>query len=134
MSLFQWITFRSMGDERGQLVALEGGRNIPFDIKRVYYLFDTKSQVARGFHAHKKLQQVVVCVSGQCRMILDNGHTREEAWMNSPARGLLIRDMIWREMHDFSPGCVLLVLASDFYDESDYIRSYEHYRRLLGHA
>jgi dTDP-4-dehydrorhamnose 3,5-epimerase-like enzyme len=127
MALFEWIDFKSMGDARGQLVALEAFRNIPFEIKRVYYLFDTQSQVARGFHAHKKLTQVLICLSGTCRIILDNGHIREEAWMNSPTQGLIIRDMTWREMHDFSPGCVLLVLADAYYDESDYIRNYSDF-------
>ncbi|MEG1654196.1 MAG: FdtA/QdtA family cupin domain-containing protein [Hafnia sp.] len=132
MSLIQWIHFPPLGDDRGSLVALEGGEAVPFAIRRVYYLFDTKPGVARGFHAHKKLQQVAVCVTGRCRMLLDDGQKREEVWLDSPTDGLLIGNMVWREMHDFSPDCVLLVLASENYDEADYIRNYEDFIRLSG--
>ena len=127
MSLIQWVDFPPLGDDRGSLVALEAGKTVPFDIKRVYYIFGTQSGVARGFHAHKNLKQVAVCVTGKCRMILDDGVTREEAWLDSPAKGLLISDLVWREMHDFSEDCVLLVLASEHYDETDYIRSYDDF-------
>lgn len=127
MSLLQWVDFPPLGDERGSLVALEANKTVPFDIKRVYYLFGTKEGVSRGFHAHKKLQQVAVCVTGKCRMILDDGKTREEAWLDSPTRGLIIDDLIWREMHDFSPDCVLLVLASEHYNEADYLRDYQKF-------
>lgn len=127
MSLFRWIEFNPLGDERGQLVALEEHRQIPFGIKRVYFLSQTRPDVSRGFHAHKDLEQVVVCVSGKCRMVLDDGKQREEAWLDSENKGLLISGMIWREMHDFSPDCVLLVLASEYYAEADYIRDYSDF-------
>ncbi|BFM49634.1 FdtA/QdtA family cupin domain-containing protein [Marinomonas sp. THO17] len=124
MSLIQLINFPSLGDDRGSLVALESQQSIPFDIKRVYYIFGTQEGVARGFHAHKQLKQVAVCVTGRCRMVLDDGKYREEVWLDSASKGILIEDMVWREMHDFSEDCVLLVLASEYYDESDYIRDY----------
>lgn len=127
MTLLNWIDFAVRGDERGSLVAIEGGKNIPFEIKRVYYIFGTGDDVARGFHAHKSLQQVAVCVSGKCRMVLDNGRIREDAWLDSPSKGLLIGDMVWREMHDFSPDCVLMVFASEYYDEGDYVRDYDSF-------
>lgn len=127
MSLIQWIDFPPLGDKRGSLVALESGKTVPFPIERVYYLFSTVFGVARGFHAHKKLQQVAVCVTGGCRMVLDDGARREEVWLSSPTRGLLIGNMVWREMHDFTSDCVLLVLASEHYDEADYIRNYEDF-------
>ena len=127
MSLVQWINFPSLGDERGSLVALEGAKTVPFEIKRVYYIFGTQPGVARGFHAHRKLRQVAVCVTGKCRMVLDDGEKREEAWLDSPNKGLVINEMVWREMHDFSSDCVLLVLASEHYDESDYIRLYSNF-------
>ena len=123
----QWINFPSLGDERGSLVALEGAQTVPFEIKRVYYIFATQPGVVRGFHAHRKLQQVAVCLTGKCRMVLDDGKTRENAWLDSPNKGLVIGDMVWREMHDFSSDCVLLVLASEHYDESDYIRLYSDF-------
>lgn len=130
MSLIHWTHFPPLGDDRGSLVALEGKKTVPFAIQRVYYLFGTNPDVSRGFHAHKKLQQVAVCVTGRCRMVLDDGKEREEVWLESPTEGLLIGNMVWREMHDFSPDCVLLVLASEHYDEADYIRSYEDFIRL----
>ena len=127
MCLIRTISFLSLGDDRGSLVALEALKTVPFEIKRVYYIFGTKHDVSRGYHAHRSLQQVAVCVSGKCRFVLDDGLQREAVWLDSPTKGLLIGNMVWREMHDFSPDCVLLVLASDFYIESDYIRSYEKF-------
>lgn len=127
MSLIQLISFPLLGDDRGSLVALESQQTIPFDIKRVYYIFGTQRGVARGFHAHKQLKQVAVCVTGRCRMVLDDGNQREEVWLDSATKGILIEDMVWREMHDFSEDCVLLVLASEHYDESDYIRDYTEF-------
>lgn len=131
MSLIKWIDFPALGDERGSLVALEAEKSVPFVIKRVYYIFGTKAGVSRGFHAHKKLQQVAICITGSCRMILDDGQQRREALLNSPNKGLVIGDLVWREMHDFSKDCVLLVLASEHYDESDYIRDYTNFLELI---
>jgi dTDP-4-dehydrorhamnose 3,5-epimerase-like enzyme len=128
VSLIQLISFPPLGDDRGSLVALESQQSIPFDIKRVYYIFGTQQGVARGFHAHKQLKQVAVCVTGRCRMVLDDGKHREEVWLDSATKGILIEDMVWREMHDFSEDCVLLVLASKHYDESDYIRDYAEFK------
>lgn len=125
------INFPPLGDERGSLVALEGNKSVPFDIKRVYYIFGTQQGVARGFHAHKKLKQVAVCVTGKCRMELDNGKVKESVWLDSATNGVLIEDMVWREMHDFSKDCVLLVLASEHYDESDYIRDYDEFLKMV---
>jgi dTDP-4-dehydrorhamnose 3,5-epimerase-like enzyme len=127
MSLIKWIDFQKLGDDRGGLVALEIGmeKTVPFDIRRVYYIYHTAEGVSRGYHAHRDLKQVAICVAGRCRMVLDNGITREETWMDCPTKGLLIESMVWREMHDFSLDCVLLVLASEHYDEDDYIRDYK---------
>jgi dTDP-4-dehydrorhamnose 3,5-epimerase-like enzyme len=131
MSLIKILNFVPLGDHRGSLVALEEFENIPFPIKRVYYIFNTEKGVSRGFHAHKKLQQLVVCVTGECRMLLDNGKEREEVWLDSPTKGLLIGDNTWREMHDFSSDCVLMVLASEPFNEIDYIRSYEDFKKIV---
>ncbi|MDP2244995.1 FdtA/QdtA family cupin domain-containing protein [Pseudomonas sp.] len=132
MNLVQWVNFPALGDGRGSLVALEGNKSIPFDIKRVYYLFGTQPGIARGFHAHKALKQVAVCVTGKCKMLLDNGTEKTEVWLDSPIKGVVIDSMVWHEMHDFSPDCVLLVLASEHYDESDYIRGYEIFIKAVG--
>lgn len=115
------------GDQRGQLVALEECKNVPFVIKRVYYIYDTLSGVRRGFHAHRKLQQLLICVHGSCRIHLDNGFETAEVLLDKPHEGLYISNSIWREMYDFSPDAVLLVLASELYDEADYIRNYEEF-------
>lgn len=132
MSLINWVDFQSLGDMRGSLVAVEIGKDkaVPFEIKRVYYIYHTAEDVSRGFHAHKNLKQVAICVAGKCRMVLDDGQNREETWLDSPTKGLLIEDLVWREMHDFSADCVLLVLASEHYDESDYVRDYQQFKEL----
>lgn len=133
MSLIQWIHFPPLGDERGSLVALEAKRNVPFDIKRVYYIFGTQKGIARGFHAHKNLKQVAVCIAGKCRMVMDDGRNKESIWLDSPTQGILITTE-WHEMHDFSEDCVLLVLASEHYDENDYIRHYEDFVKIARDA
>ncbi|MGG2084510.1 WxcM-like domain-containing protein [Lysinibacillus pakistanensis] len=120
------INFQAIGDERGFLVSLEGQRNIPFAIKRVYYIYGTNDQ-PRGFHAHKNLYQVLVCVKGSCKVLLDNGQEKQEFSLNQPNQGLVVGKMIWREMYDFSEDCVLMVLASDYYDEEDYFRNYNDF-------
>lgn len=131
MALVKLIHFPVLHDARGAMVALEATRIVPFDIRRVYYIFDTKAGVSRGFHAHKALRQIAICLRGKCRITLDNGTLREDVWLDEPTKGLVIDDMIWREMHDFSSDCVLMVLANKYYDESDYIRSYEEFKRLV---
>ena len=131
MSLIKTINFKPLGDERGSLIALESNKSVPFDIKRVYYIFGTKEGVSRGFHAHRNLKQVAVCVTGSCRFVLDNGKQREEVVLDKSTIGLLIDDLTWREMYDFSPDCVLMVLASEYYDELDYIRDYDKFIRTI---
>ncbi len=124
------IKFSIKGDERGSLISLENNKNIPFEIKRVYYIFDTKSNVRRGFHAHKNLKQVLIAVSGSCKVLLDDGKSKQEILLDNPQTGLLIESMIWREMFDFSSDCVLMVLADSLYDESDYLKSYQEFKKF----
>lgn len=121
------INFKPLGDERGSLVAIESDLGIPFPIRRVYYIFDTKTGVERGFHAHKKLQQIAVAVTGSCEMILDDGKEKESVCLDSSTKGLYIGPGFWRVMRNFSPDCVLLVLADRHYDESEYIRNYDEF-------
>lgn len=113
------------GDERGKLIALEGFRDIPFDIKRVYWIFDTVPEQDRGMHAHKNMEQMIVAIDGSCQFTLDDGNKRETIWLNRPDVGLYIGKNMWREMKQFSYGCKLMVLASDYYDEREYIRDYD---------
>lgn len=131
MSLINLIEFKTLGDDRGSLISLEQNKNIPFEIKRIYYIFGTKENVSRGFHAHKKLKQLAVCVRGSCRFVMDNGTQKEEIILDSPDKGLVIDTMQWHEMHDFSEDCIIIVLANDYYDESDYIRNYENFRSFV---
>ncbi len=124
-------TFQPHGDDRGQLVAAEVGKEIPFEVKRVYYIYDTLADVRRGFHAHKNLEQILICVHGSCKIHLDNGADTAEVVLDKPYEGLYISNDMWREMYDFSEGAVLLVLASQHYDEADYIRSYDDFMAMI---
>ncbi len=123
--------FQQHGDERGQLVALEEYKDIPFEIKRVYYMYDTKGGVHRGFHAHKKLQQILICIHGSCKILLDNGEERKIISLEKSYEGLYVKNDMWREMYDFSEDAVLMVLASEYYDESDYIRNYDEFLKYV---
>lgn len=126
------IVFEQHGDDRGQLIALEECRNIPFEIKRVYYMYDTGEHVRRGFHAHKSLEQVLICVHGKCKIMLDDGVERTDVELDNPYEGLYVSNILWREMYDFSQDAVLVVLASDFYREEDYIRDYQEFLKFVG--
>lgn len=115
------------GDDRGSLIAIEGRREVPFDVARVYYVFGTKPGVGRGSHAHRALRQLLIAVSGSCTVIVDDGETRDEVPLADPAVGLSIEGLVWRELLNFSRDCVLLVLADASYDESDYIRDHDQF-------
>ena len=121
------IYFPVHGDERGSLVALEAERDIPFKIRRAYYIYGTQQGVPRGFHAHRTLKQVLIAVSGAVCIHCEFNAKKEEFFLDKPNKGLLLDGLVWREMHDFSEGCVLLVLASEHYCEKDYIRNYEFF-------
>ena len=130
MQIIKYV-FPIHGDDRGQLVALEELKDIPFNIKRVYYMYDTGAGVTRGYHAHKNLKQILICVHGSCRIRLNNGKEQETVLLDKPYEGLYVDNVVWREMFDFSPDAVLMVLASEYYDESDYIRNYEEFLEYL---
>ena len=128
MALVTLIDFHEYKHDSGTLVALEESADVPFEIRRVYYLFGLDPSLRRGFHAHKQLKQVAICLHGSCRFLLDDGKGKEEVTLDRPNQGLLIQSMVWREMFDFSEGCVLMVLASELFDESDYIRDYSEFK------
>ncbi len=123
----EYIYFNQITDGRGGLVALEQNLNIPFEIKRVYYIFGTPENVRRGYHAHRNLEQVAVCVKGACSFLLDNGEEKVHCRLDSPTTGIHIGNKVWREIYDFTEDCVLIVLASELYDEADYIRDYDEF-------
>ena len=127
MNLIEWIELPNLGDHRGSLVVAEANRNVPFSIQRLYYIFGAQPDVPRGFHAHKELQQIAFCIQGSCKILMNNGKEKQEVLIGQSNKGLFIPPMVWHEMHGFSEDCILLVLASDHYDESDYIRNYDQF-------
>lgn len=131
MANYKLLDFKIFGDNEGSLVPMEPGHNLPFEIKRVYYIFNTKKGVERGFHAHLSLKQVVIPVKGSCNFILDDGVRRIDIKLDKPNKGLLIEGTIWREMKNFSPDCVLLVLASEYYNKNDYVRDYKKFLKIV---
>lgn len=120
-----------MGDERGKLVAIESGIHIPFEIRRVFYIYGTQPNVPRGQHSHQKTKQYLIAVNGSCKVTLDNGQSKETHELNRPDIGLFQDAMVWGTMHDFSADCVLLVLADQHYNEADYIFNYEEFKQAL---
>ena len=124
---YKLLKMKVHGDERGKLISLEGNKNVPFEIKRVYWIFDTLPDLDRGFHAHKNMEQIIVAMDGACQFVLDDGKKREEVCLNRPDIRLYIGKNMWREMKHFSYGCKLMVLDSDYYDEKEYIRSYDEF-------
>ena len=128
MPLVEPFKFQSIEQASGSIVIGEGERNVPFPIRRVYFLHGLNKGVRRGFHAHRDLVQIAVCAHGSCMFHLDDGAQTAEVQLDQPAVGLIVRPMIWHEMYDFSANCVLLLLASKHYDEEDYLRSYEDFK------
>ncbi|EFC71775.1 FdtA/QdtA family cupin domain-containing protein [Prevotella sp. oral taxon 299] len=131
MSLAKIIELPRITDPRGNLTVAEANKNIPFDIKRVYWLYDVPGGECRGGHAHKHLQQILIAVSGSFHVTLDNGKEKQTFLLNHPYQGLLIDTKTWRTLDDFSSGAVCVVLASDFYDENDYIYDYNDFLQYI---
>lgn len=125
------INLPQIHDPRGDLTFVEGGNHVPFDIARVYYLYNVPVDAERGGHAHRDLEQVIFALSGSFRIKLDDGENQAEYWLRDPRKGLYINRMIWREIDAFSQGAVCMVLASHPYDESDYFRDYNEFKVAL---
>ena len=123
--------FVEHGDSRGKLAVVEPGKDIEFPIRRVSYIYGADSNQRRGFHAHKKLEQVLLCVHGSCKVMLDDGSSRCDVTLDSPTLGLYVGNAMWREMYGFTPDAVLLVLASEPYTEADYIRNYDEFLKYV---
>jgi dTDP-4-dehydrorhamnose 3,5-epimerase-like enzyme len=129
--LLEIVEIPQLGDARGELSVAELGGALPFPVRRVYWIHGTKPGMSRGFHAHKRLRQLCVCVIGSVRLSLFDGCREESITLDSSDKGVLIGPSLWREMHDFSPDCVLMVFADAEYDEADYIRDRNQFIRYV---
>lgn len=125
------IELPQIHDRRGNLTFVEGGQHVPFDIKRVYFLYDVPGGAERGGHAHKELQQLIIAISGSFDVILDDGYQKQRFHLNRSYQGLYVRTLIWRELDNFSSGSVCMVLASNQYDEIDYYRNYDNFLHAI---
>lgn len=118
---------RHHSSRKGNLSVVQNGVTVPFDVRRVYYLYDVPGGESRGAHAHRDLYQLIVAVSGSFKVTLDDGHVKRTFFLNRPYQGLYVTPELWRDLDDFSSGAVCMVLASDVYDEKDYIRNYDEF-------
>jgi dTDP-4-dehydrorhamnose 3,5-epimerase-like enzyme len=125
------VEFKILGDHRGQLVALEANRQIPFDVKRVFYIYGTQEGIPRGNHSHYKTKQFLVAVNGSCKVTLDDGKEKQIFDLNKPNLGLFQDALIWGTIHDFSKDCVLMVLADEYYEVNDYITDYKVFLEVI---
>lgn len=125
------IPLQKISDDRGTLVVLQQGNHLPFAAKRSYFIYGTQPDQPRGFHAHKTLDQVFVCVQGACDLTLEDNEGKYTLRMDSPAQAVRVGPMVWHEMHNFTNDCIFLAYASDVYDEADYIRDYNTFKKLV---
>ena len=130
MKNYKIINFNILGGKNSPLISLEKDKDIPFEIKRIYYIFNTAKDVERGFHAHKNLKQIVIALKGSCNFILDDGYKKIDIKLDNEKKGIFIQGIIWREIKNISDSCILLVIASENYDENDYIRDYNEFLAL----
>jgi dTDP-4-dehydrorhamnose 3,5-epimerase-like enzyme len=128
---YKIIEFPELGDERGNLVVIEGAKDIPFDIKRVFYMYGTDPTMVRGSHANRKSEFVLVNVSGNTKIKIDDGFATTVVELDKPRMGIYIPAMLWKDMYDFSEDAVLLVLSNEHYDADEYIRDYDEYKRII---
>lgn len=124
---YKLINLNIMGDERGSLISFEKGNNIPFEVKRTFYIFDTKGDVVRGAHANKNSEFLLIVISGSCRVKIDTGNKIDDVLLNKPHQALYLNKLVWKEMYEFSHNSVLLVLSNEYYDENEYIRDYDEF-------
>lgn len=128
---FKVFEFNEMGDERGNLVVIEGNEDVPFEIKRIFYMYGTDGEWVRGQHANRKSDFVLVNVAGKSKVKIDDGFSTAVVELNKPRMGIYIPKMIWKEMYDFSKDSVMLVLSNEHYDSEEYIRNYDEYLSAL---
>ena len=129
---YKILSFPDLGDERGNLVVVEGGIQIPFDIKRIFYIYGSDDTVVRGQHANLRSEFVLINVAGTSKVKVDDGKETRVIELNQPRMGVYLSKMLWKEMYDFSADSVLLVLSNEHYDAGEYVRDYKEYLRILG--
>lgn len=128
---YKVLNFKDLGDERGKLVVVEGGISIPFDIQRIFYIYGSDETVVRGQHANRESEFVLINVAGTSKVKVDDGKETRIIELNKPMMGVYLSKMLWKDMYDFSPDSVLLVLANTHYDDAEYIRDYNEYKKIL---
>lgn len=131
MKLYEELLFNQRGDERGHLVIAEVPANIPFDVKRIFYIYDTKGDVVRGQHANLNSEFVLINLCGKCKVRVDTGKEEKIIDLDHPHKGLYLNKMVWKDMYDFSEDSILLVLSSHVYDSSEYIRDYNKFKEMV---
>lgn len=131
MKRYKILSFPQLGDERGHLVVVEGLKDIPFEIKRMFYIYGTKTDVVRGQHANKKSEFVLINLSGNCKIKVDDGENKEVIILDKPHEGIYLEKMVWKDMFDFSEDSILLVLSNHSYDSEEYVRDYENFKKEM---
>lgn len=127
MKKYRLLKFNELGDARGKLVVAEGMKDVPFEIKRIFYIYDTKDEVVRGEHANRNSKFVLINLQGSVNIVIDDGFNKETVVLDKPHEGIYLDNMVWKEMRDFSSDSILLVLASEGYDKNEYIRDYKEF-------
>lgn len=131
MKKYKLLNFPQLGDERGHLVVVEGNKDIPFDIKRIFYIYGSDKDVVRGQHANKLSEFVLINISGRCNVFVDDGENQETVILDKPYQGIYLNKMVWKNMLNFSKDTILLVLSNEYYNSEEYIRDYEEFKKII---
>lgn len=131
MKKYELLKFNQLGDDRGHLVVVEGIKNIPFEIKRIFYIYGTKEDVVRGQHANRKSEFVLINLAGSCKIKVDDGKNKEIIILDKAHEGIYLNKMVWKDMYDFSKDSILLVLSNQSYDSEEYVRDYTEFKKEM---
>ena len=131
MKKYKLLNFPQLGDERGNLVVVEGNKDIPFEIKRIFYIYGSDKDVIRGQHANRLSEFVLINISGRCDVFVDDGENQETVILDKPYQGIYLNKMVWKNMLNFSKDAILLVLSNEYYNSEEYIRDYEEFKKIF---
>lgn len=131
MKKYKLLNFPQLGDERGHLVVVEGNKDIPFEIKRIFYIYGSDKDVIRGQHANRLSEFVLINISGRCDVFVDDGENQETVILDKPYQGIYLNKMVWKNMLNFSKDAILLVLSNEYYNSEEYIRDYEEFKKII---